>query len=470
MDAQQLKRHLDALQLSSNQAPDAAQWQALIQRLTDDPVEAQLLQRERYLEALVHMQTRLLLTEDDHLGAFNHALEPLGQASGADRVYLFENHIHPEDGTQMCSQRAEWCAPSIEPQLHNPDLQELPYEHLIPEWVDLLSHGQHIERLSAHYGDEERRLLGPQGILSLLVFPIFVDQDFIGFIGFDNCSSQTAWTPLEIKLLTSAASQIGLFIAQRNAKRALLQAHADIAEARDRAIEASRAKSNFLAKISHELRTPLNAIIGYSEIMLEAPDELASPQALRDLQHIQDAGHHLLAVINDLLDLSRAESNKLTLHPTPIALPSLLHNLLSSAQQLAKRNQNQIIVDIPDDRSLGFLITDTTRLQQILLNLLSNACKFTHQGTITLSVEPNEHTITFSIYDTGIGIAPEQLQHIFDAFSQADDSSTRAYEGTGLGLTICKHLTQLLGGSLHVQSELGQGSTFTLVLPRHTSR
>ena len=466
MDANRLSKYLAELELDPSQPPDGERWRAFLERVAHDSVDDRLVQRERYLEAVVQMQARLLTTREDHLGAFNHALEPLGQASGASRVYLFENHERAEDGMLLMSQRAEWCAPGVQPELDNPALQDLPYDEFFPVWSRELKAGRRVERLASEFDEMEREMLAPQQIFSLLVLPILVDGEFDGFIGFDNYVSETPWSQLEINLLSSAASQIGIILAQRRAQSALRKAHSDIAAARDRALEANRAKSIFLAKISHELRTPLNAIIGYSEILLEAPEELTEAQRINDIQRIQSAGKHLLAIINDLLDLSRAEAEKLTLRISPIELGPLLEELTSATHHLAKRNGNQLITHIPPASQLGALTSDRTRLHQVLLNLLSNACKYTSNGQVTFSVLPSAHTVEFRVEDTGIGIPAEQLEHIFDAFAQVDNSTTRVYEGTGLGLPISKHLSRLLGAQIAVTSLPGHGSCFTLTLPR----
>ena len=464
MDARRIQSHLEALGLAPGRPPEGGEWAGFLARLEGDGLDAEIRRRERYLEAVVEMQSRLLATSSDALGAYNHALAPLGEASGASRVYLFENHVRPEDGALLLSQRAEWCAPGVTPEIDNPTLQGLAYADFLAEWARLLGRGERVERLASEFTPEEREILEPQGILSLLVLPLTVDGAFTGFIGFDNCAREARWGKIEVNLLSAAASQIGLLLAQRRAQRELERANAEVAAARDRAVQASAAKSVFLAKISHELRTPLNAILGYTELLREAPGEVDAAQLDADLGRIQGAGRHLLAIINDLLDLSRAEADRISLRVEAVDVAAMLDALVGAARHLARRNGNELVVEVPAE--LGPLTSDRVRVHQVLLNLLSNACKYTSGGRVTLRVEPGAEGIDFHVIDTGIGIDPSQIERIFDPFTQADDSWTRSYEGTGLGLTISRHLCRVLGGSLSVRSAPGEGSAFTFRVPR----
>jgi len=236
----------------------------------------------------------------------------------------------------------------------------------------------------------------------------------------------------------------------------------DLAEQARMAAEiASRAKSIFLAKISHELRTPLNAIIGYSEMLKEDAQDIGIPDAAEDLLAIHTAGNHLLNIINDVLDISKIEAEKMELNPEEFSILDMIANLTDMFRPLLIGNE--LIVQCPE--SIGTLYADRTRAQQILQNLLSNAVRFTEHGEIRIIVERHPHWIQFAIEDTGIGIAPDKVKNIFDAFIQADDSYTRRYDGMGLGLTICKQLCKIMGGEISVRSELGQGSVFTVQLP-----
>jgi signal transduction histidine kinase/CheY-like chemotaxis protein len=226
---------------------------------------------------------------------------------------------------------------------------------------------------------------------------------------------------------------------------------------------ASEHKSAFLASMSHELRTPLNAIIGYSEMLYETAQDEGQDEFLPDLAKIRDAGRHLLGLINDILDLSKIEAGKMELYLEEVDLGALVEEVRSIIQPLAAANANRLEIICP--AGLGTFRTDRTKLKQSLLNLLSNAGKFTHEGQIKLEVQSGNGEISFIVGDTGIGMTEEQQGRLFQAFSQADVSTTRRYGGTGLGLAITKHFCEMLGGSIAVESVPGKGSTFTIMLP-----
>jgi signal transduction histidine kinase len=247
----------------------------------------------------------------------------------------------------------------------------------------------------------------------------------------------------------------------------LAQATRVAQEAQAAAEEASRAKSQFLANMSHELRTPLNAIIGYSEMLHEEAEEGGQEDFLPDLQKINAAGKHLLTLIRDILDLSKIESGKMDLHLETFEITPMIQEVVTTIGALVEQNANTL--EVRDTRGLGAMRADLSKVRQSLLNLLSNACKFTEQGTITLdtyreAVEGDDW-ITFRVTDTGIGMAPEQVEKLFHAFTQADESTTRKYGGTGLGLAISQRFCQMMGGNIRVESAVGQGSTFTIRLP-----
>ncbi len=237
--------------------------------------------------------------------------------------------------------------------------------------------------------------------------------------------------------------------------------------AKDAAEEASVAKSQFLANMSHELRTPLNAIIGYSEMLQEEAEDLGQEDFLPDLGKIRTAGKHLLALINDILDLSKIEAGKMTFYVESFDVQGMIRDVVTTVEPLVKKNGNTLQVDQAAD--CGMMHSDLTRIKQSVLNLLSNACKFTDQGTVTLTVHretvQEQDWLCFQVRDTGIGMSSEQCDRLFQAFTQADASTTRKYGGTGLGLVITQRFCQMLGGDITVHSVLGEGSTFTIHLP-----
>ena len=244
-------------------------------------------------------------------------------------------------------------------------------------------------------------------------------------------------------------------------------AEAAIHEARALAEQANQTKSEFLANMSHELRTPLNAIIGYAQILQEDAEDTGQDEMLPDLKKIENAGKHLLGLINDILDLSKIEAGRMEIYLEPVSVPALLDEVRTLTAPLASANGNRVEVSIgPGVESIQ---ADVTKLKQSLLNLVSNACKFTKDGRVGLDVRladgGAEPQIVFEVSDSGIGMTPEQQGRLFQAFSQADSSTTRKFGGTGLGLAITKRLCNLLGGDVVVSSEEGKGSRFTITLP-----
>jgi signal transduction histidine kinase/DNA-binding response OmpR family regulator len=241
----------------------------------------------------------------------------------------------------------------------------------------------------------------------------------------------------------------------------------EFTKTRDEALEASRAKSAFLANMSHELRTPLNAVIGYAELLEEESTEEGMEWAIKDLKKIQAAARHLLALINDILDLSKVEAGKMDVYLEVIDVPRMIADIRTTIVPLIEKNGNQLVINCPDD--IGQMCADLTKTRQILFNLLSNASKFTEKGHVTLDIVRTEtngiDSFIFTVKDTGIGMSQEQLGRLFKEFSQADSSTTRKYGGTGLGLAISRRFALMMNGEITVTSELGVGSTFVVTLP-----
>ena len=342
-----------------------------------------------------------------------------------------------------------------------------PIRVLVPE----VRHDQALELLALCKAGEDVRNVegirvtkGGEEIPVLLTLSMLRDDDDrpVGIASLAKDISEQKATERELQEYRDHLEEE---VAKRTRELEIANQH--LAAAQESASEANRAKSSFLANMSHELRTPMNAIIGYSEMLMEEAEDTGLDSFTPDLERIHGAGRHLLALINDILDLSKIEAGRMELFLETFEVDGLIDDVASIVDSLMKKNRNTLVVERGD--ALGSVKADQTKVRQMIFNLISNAAKFTESGSVTLSVrrgtDANEGWITYAVSDSGIGIPNDKIGCLFDEFSQVDASTTRDYGGTGLGLAITKRFCEMMGGSIDVQSEPGVGSTFTIRLP-----
>jgi signal transduction histidine kinase/DNA-binding response OmpR family regulator len=312
-----------------------------------------------------------------------------------------------------------------------------------------------IADAAADQRDPRTPVLVAAGLGAYLGAPILVGDEVAGVLEFFAPPGFEP-DPSMIPLLMDVGSQFGLVVERMRADKALRAA-------KEAAEVANQAKSTFLASMSHELRTPLNAIIGYAEMLEEEATDAGQDSLLPDLAKIRSAGRHLLGVINDVLDLSKIEAGRTELYLETFEVSSLVDEVASTVRPLMEEKGNRLEIDRAD--GLGEMHSDLTKVRQTLLNLVGNASKFTEGGTVKLTARRDGDDIVFKVADTGIGIAPEHMDRLFQPFSQAESSTARRFGGTGLGLVISRRFCEMLGGDVTVESDVGVGSTFTVCLP-----
>jgi signal transduction histidine kinase/DNA-binding response OmpR family regulator len=414
-------------------------------------------QRDDLFGTVNHAITLLIQAEvDEFEGALKESMGIMAGAVNADRVRLWKNHM--EDGKLYCTQLYEW-SEGAEPTRGTEITIAAPYDEALPGWEAILSQGECINCLVKDMSPKEQLRLNPQGILSILIVPVFLREQFWGFVGFNDCHHERLFTANEESVLRSAS----LLIANALLRYEMTQ---ELAAAVDTAWAANRAKSDFLANMSHEIRTPMNAIIGMTIIAISSEDMGRKDYALGERE---EASHHLLGVVNDILDMSKIEADKLELSSVLFDFEDMLKKTIGIINfRIAEKNLNLAVYI--DDRIPRMLVCDDQRLAQIITNLMSNAVKFTPQhGTITMRTSLVSDVdgvceIRFDVTDTGVGISKEQQSRLFNAFEQAESSTTRKYGGTGLGLAISKRIAEMMDGGISVSSEIDKGSTFSFTI------
>ena len=417
----------------------------------------QLKQRDDLLQAVNSAAVTLL---NENIEDFNTALSKsmgiIAEAVMVDRVYIWKNHT--VDGLLHCTQLYEW-SEGAEPQQGLENTINISYSENIPGWEETLSSGRCVNNIVCNLSKEAQDQLSPQGIVSILVVPIFIRNQFWGFVGFDDCHNERTFTEEEEAILRSCSLLFAHSYRRNELNQDIRDTSIQLETALNDAKVASKAKGDFLSNMSHEMRTPMNAIIGMTNIGKKANGIVEKNHALNK---IGDAASHLLGVINDVLDMAKIEADKLELAPVEYNFEKMLQKVATVINFRIDEKRQHFLINI-DNTVPRFIVGDDQRLAQVITNLLSNAVKFTPEGgkiTLNVSFAEENGDLYVEVADNGIGMSSEQQNRLFIAFEQAESGTSRKYGGTGLGLVITKRIVELMGGEIWVESEFGKGSRF----------
>jgi len=418
--------------------------------------EEEIQKRDKLLDAIAR-SVSILIQSNQLDESILKSLEVIGRATKVNRVYIFENEYVGGQSMPLMSQRFEWTDGTVAAQIDNQYLQRLPYEEVCPRWFRVLSAGDLIVGNVSDFPEKERIDLEAQDIKSILVAPVFINNSFWGFIGFDDCQRQREWSEIQKQILAAAANTIGAaYLRKIN--------QADLQQAKERAEQSDRLKSAFLANMSHEIRTPMNGILGFTELLRD-PD-LSDFERDKYLAIIESSGNRLLGIINDIVDISKIEAGQVQVNSSKFYVREVLEFICQFFMPDARKKGLELRCDVNIKDEYLEMVTDREKIYAVLINLTRNAVKFTESGSISLGVRRHAGYCEFYVKDTGIGIAPDQINQVFKRFVQANHSDKPVPRGgAGLGLSISKAYVELLGGRIWVDSSPGKGSTFYFTIP-----
>ena len=438
---------------------------SLVAFLVIDKKRVMRINKSDKLLRAVHSAAAIILAAEEGKSfedSLCSGMELIGRCLDVDRVQIWQNEVIGDE--LYFVHKYQWLSETGRQKASVPI--ELKFSYAVkPEWREMFLRGESLNSPFSRLSQSDRNFLRGYDIQSIVIIPLFVQEQFWGFFSSDDCRRERAFTEDEIQILQSASVMIISAIRQSIMTENMQSVAEQLKEALSKTNQANLAKSAFIANMSHEIRTPLNSIIGFSELAI---DDNIKPETKEYLENIIKNSNWLLMMINDILDVSKIEAGKLELESVPFDL----HDIFIHCRTLLlpKANEKNLDLHFYAEPTIGkMLLGDPTRLRQVFINLLSNAVKFTNIGAVKLSSfitdSDDEHcTICFEVRDSGIGMTPEQIERVFQPFTQADSSMTRLHGGTGLGLAITKNLVSLMKGALTVESMPKVGSKFSFAV------
>jgi len=415
-----------------------------------------LKNRLSYEENIAKFSNTLFL---DKPNVIDESLRYILQAGNCSRVYIFENFIDEHNALSM-RQTHEVCSENVEPQKDNPELQHIIYHRDgFESWKEKLSQKKIINGVVAHFSQRERDILQPQGIKSILAIPIFVQQEWYGFIGFDDVWEEREWSREDIDLLQTAAEIMGLYLENKKNHEVIIKANQELKAA-------NATKDRFISILAHDLRSPFNGLLGSCEILKKGMDRFSKEEILKFVGFIDISSKKIFNLLTNLLEWSRIQRDVTPFDPKPTNLHALINETYALVKPSAEAKEVSLQMDVPKQTEAEI---DPEMIKTVIRNLVSNAIKFTKKGEkVRVFAQQTPQSVEIEISDNGSGMEAETKESLFKIGETKSLKGTNGEEGTGFGLLLCKEFVDKHNGTIEVESELGEGTRITVTLPLST--